>query len=1350
MRNLVLSALDVSSLDVLNGIDANVDAGASTTQGITATAIDVDRDVIFAAAFDHIRDEATIWRTSRENNGSGISGDLTFIGMFSTPKSDVISLKVLAEFSQLVLIVRGGDIVSWDLDDSGNAVGEAEVQGSIDAGIVTAEWSPDDSYLTLITGEGNLIIMTSTFDVLSEAPLETSDFGEDTPINVGWGSKETQFHGSIGRAHLKESAPIGSSEDGTNDDGLPRISWRGDGTYFVVSSLSSRVQPSNNATTASQPSRQRIFRVYTHDGRLQSTSETLSGLEASVAWKPSGGLIAGTQKEVRSGPHDSRQNGKHEVVFFERNGLKHGEFGLRRRGGEYKIKFLAWSSDSAVLAVWIEQLEGDVVQLWIIGNYHWYLKQEIRAPGPSGKFTAVAWHPEITILLVLTTANQVIQRTYAWETCAGADDTGCVGVVDGDNVLLTLFRTQNVPPPMSSHQLSIVSACHSKTESQPTPSFSRPPAQVALSHSHDLLGAIWEQGNVAIWDLHTRLSQSRGKPMEPVVLWSGDLSSGEGWISRQIVLSARKEQVAVAILGSSGDEGDKVIIFEVPLAPSEAPLQPKHAGVMVPGRNGRLVSCGGDDLFAWQAPGGDVFAVSQTNDPTSLLCAFPEFCFWFTRVDVRGLLLFIGLSISGKLYAACSDANTQVLATNVNSFTVASGFVIYTTTAHEAYFAPVEKIASMLLVPANEPDLSADGPSNPSNAEVGNWEKRRVERGSRIVTAVPSTTSLVLQMPRGNLETINPRPMVMKILESDLDAGNWRKAFLACRKHRVDLSVIVEHNKDAFMSNVAAFVEQIDDVDYVNLFLTSVGRSQLPSGDIATVCDALRLELERKDISKYVNSILTAYVVKSPPDHESGLALLLRLRESQPELVEDAVKYIIFLVDADRLFDTALGMYDFSLVLMVAQHAQKDPREYLPFLRELRALRALSKFYQRFRIDDHLRRYSKALTNLNLAGEEHFQEAIAYVERHQLYDEALKIWKGTDNYENVLKLYGEWLFERRDFRQAALIFIEASDVRKAIVAHERALEWQELFELSAKENMPDEEIKETAYRIAEELFAKKRFSESARVLFDYAKDTRQGVISLVHGNEFSEARRAITFYSVPELLDEIVLPGALESCNQILEDISEMKDQLRKQVSRLAELRIKKLEEPDAFYGTEDTNLHNVDVMTDVSMAPTAFTRYTVAPSAVSSKASKKSSKTKRKMERKIGSGRKGTVDEEEYLLRSLTKLVDKCSTTKGEITRLTPHLLHLSQEHRSEGIFLQAEFNNFEGELRAAVDDVWKRPGETEESATTDTWAGRMLEKEKERLIDPLERVPKPKLTDEGWTLKLLQINKEPASGSG
>jgi elongator complex protein 1 len=106
----------------------------------------------------------------------------------------------------------------------------------------------------------------------------------------------------------------------------------------------------------------------------------------------------------------------------------------------------------------------------------------------------------------------------------------------------------------------------------------------------------------------------------------------------------------------------------------------------------------------------------------------------------------------------------------------------------------------------------------------------------------------------------------------------------------------------------------------------------------------VRRELESRDLEKYINSILTAYVVKRPPDLEAGLSVLLQLRgtvttilfrhlvlmihyrpERVPSAVEDAVKYIIFLVDANTLFDVALGMYDFSLVLLVAQHAQKVP-----------------------------------------------------------------------------------------------------------------------------------------------------------------------------------------------------------------------------------------------------------------------------------------------------------------------------------------------------------------------------------------------------------------------------------------
>ena len=55
-----------------------------------------------------------------------------------------------------------------------------------------------------------------------------------------------------------------------------------------------------------------------------------------------------------------------------------------------------------------------------------------------------------------------------------------------------------------------------------------------------------------------------------------------------------------------------------------------------------------------------------------------------------------------------------------------------------------------------------------------------------------------------------------------------------------------------------------------------------------------------------------------------------------------------------------------SELIDVISNFIQDPREYLPFLRELRAL---DKYYQRFKIDDHLKRYRSALKNLSLAGQ---------------------------------------------------------------------------------------------------------------------------------------------------------------------------------------------------------------------------------------------------------------------------------------------------------------------------------------------------------------------------------------------
>jgi hypothetical protein len=74
----------------------------------------------------------------------------------------------------------------------------------------------------------------------------------------------------------------------------------------------------------------------------------------------------------------------------------------------------------------------------------------------------------------------------------------------------------------------------------------------------------------------------------------------------------------------------------------------------------------------------------------------------------------------------------------------------------------------------------------------------------------------------------------------------------------------------------------------------------------------------------------------------------------------------------------------------------KDPREYLPFLR---SLRALDPAYQRFTIDSHLKRHASALRHLRDAGTGRFEEAKEYMVKWHLYEDGLALWRGREGYD---------------------------------------------------------------------------------------------------------------------------------------------------------------------------------------------------------------------------------------------------------------------------------------------------------------------------------------------------------------
>jgi elongator complex protein 1 len=142
----------------------------------------------------------------------------------------------------------------------------------------------------------------------------------------------------------------------------------------------------------------------------------------------------------------------------------------------------------------------------------------------------------------------------------------------------------------------------------------------------------------------------------------------------------------------------------------------------------------------------------------------------------------------------------------------------------------------------------------------------------------------------------------------------------------------------------------------------------------------------------------------------------------------------------------------------------------------------------------------------------------------------------------------------------------------------------------------------------------------------------------------------------------------------------------------LRELRTKKAEDPYAFYGQiEDSNAAD-----DVSIAPSEtstkesfFTRYTGKTGGTAKTgASRRTAKNKRREERKKARGKKGTIYEEEYLVRSVGRLVERLEQTKPEAVRLIEGLIRRGM--REQAYQIQTKFVELLAELKADAFEIY------------------------------------------------------------
>ena len=878
---------------------------------------------------------------------------------------------------EIVCLSHNGAIVTVS-----PTTGEAELVGEFDYGLQAASWSPDGEVLIMVTS--------------------AEDEEDDTKINSVLLSMNSQLE-VLAEVPIPQYVPydLDNSEDTTN---RISVAWRPDGSLCSVCSVDLEDQ-------------MRKIRIYKREtlelsaiGRSEDASGTLikNIQPTAVSWAGPGcsQLLAAVQRKTKK---------TQQVIFYESNGLRHREFVLREAAST-SVLALNWNVNSDLLAIALREDNGDggimdKTQIWHRCNYHWYMKQEFRYPSAGQKIEKIMFDEEDSYLLRVVFQNSFEWREYLlrWDPSTTWNiGTRCLAfVIDGCSLNLTPFEKALIPPPMSMNTVKLP----------------YPVNQLIFHDNSEQSGIVFaalSNGSIAVLDNGSWTNSTKATPK--MIEWGEkDETDMDKLRLRSLCIVGNDETdevVSVVAVACSRHNQKNENLVEIAISGfknienenAKANIVKSHP---VDGCILRLVNwsdCSSGCLV--ELDDGSLFEYDHDGKLSPLdIEPLLEPCPWIHGIkdvspfehenehstsDISHSRMVFGLSARSRLY--CHDI---MLTDSASSFSVSMPheYLCYATAGSRCQmrFLPLKEVTSF------DPLMGMD-----QNHLLQGYEPRNVERGARIVAILPGRPMAVLQMPRGNLEGIYPRALVLHSVMSQIMNGDYGNAFRLMRTHKVDLNLIVDMNPVGFIENgLARFFEQVLVIDHINLFISglqdwdiTIQSFQIPgwfrkenmadidssSFDFTTkvnqVCSKARqtmLGIEgrgEKEEGHFLLPVLSTFAKENPPRLDEALSMIkenaLRIAPSSAvtstkknplfsEKAQGSIHYLAFLAEYELLFNTALGMYDYDLARAVARNSQMDPKVYLPLLKRLVAL---PDKFAKYEVDIRLKRYDDALKNL--------------------------------------------------------------------------------------------------------------------------------------------------------------------------------------------------------------------------------------------------------------------------------------------------------------------------------------------------------------------------------------------------
>ncbi|XP_027365775.1 elongator complex protein 1 isoform X2 [Abrus precatorius] len=1196
------------------------------------------------------------------------------------PGDSVTSFDYLMEKEALLLGTSNGLLLLHNVDDAHST----DVVGKVDGAVNSVSLSPDGELIAVTTSFAQLLVMTHDWDLLYETPLH------DPP--------EEGYH--------------------VSEDNFIPISWRGDGKYFATMS----------GVSGSDPLLKKLTVWERDSGELLASSELKAFAGAVLEWMPSGAKIA-TVCEGKD------ENDCPSVVFFERNGLERSKFSVNE-GIDAKVKSLKWNCSSDLLAGVVECENYDAIKIWYFSNNHWYLKHEIRYLKQDE--VSFIWNPTKPLQLIYwTLGGQITVSNFVWITAVMENSIALV--IDGANIRVTPLSLSLMPPPMylfslkfSSHVRGMAVYCkNSKNQlaaflSDGSLCVVELPSietweelegkefRVEASHTEMATGSILH----LLWlDSRSLLAVSHYGFSHSNFLFQTSPSEGElrGFYLQEIELEC-SEDLVPELLTCSGwhatvSKRNTLEELVISLAPNPAS---KYSAYMQ--------FSGGKIQEYVSKIGINRGSLEQERHDFSATCAQMS----VVLVDSAGLSkpVLFGLDEIGRLHV-----NGQIVCNNCSSFS------FYSNLADQVITHLILATKQDLLFIVDIVDIfNGELDSKYVNFVHVNSRKKEEneiyiniwERGAKIAGVLHGDeAAIILQTARGNLECIYPRKLVLVSIINALVQKRFKDALLMVRRHRIDFNVIVDYcGWQAFSQLAAEFVRQVNNLGYITEFVCSVKNENIieklyknyvsvpppkvgmhagafqnyPAGNkVSSILMAVRKALEDHITESPARElcILTTLAQSDPPLLEDALKRIKVIREKELSHADDqrgtsypsaeeALKHLLWLADSDAVYDAALGLYDLNLAAIVALNAQKDPKEFLPFLQELERMPAPLMQYN---IDLRLKRFEQALRHISSAGDSYYDDCMTLVKKNpQLFPLALQIFTDPTKRMPFLEAWGDYLSDEKCFEDAATMYLSCFNLDKALKSYRAFNCWSGVLTVAGFLNLGKDEILLLASELCEELQVLGKPGEAAKIALEYCRDVNTGVNLLISARDWEEALRVVFMHRREDLITA-VKNASLECATTLSSEYEEGLEKVGKYLARYLAVRQRRLllaaklqsEERAASDLDDDTASEASSNFSGMS-AYTTGTRKSSAAS-ISSSATSKARDARR--QRKRGKIRPGSPDEEMALVEHL-KGMSLTVEARREVKSLLVSLVMFGEGETARK--LQQMGENFQLSQMAAV----------------------------------------------------------------